>query len=93
MDTEEIKRLIEENLKTALVKVEDDSYRHRNHKQAAGKGGHYKLIVVSEAFEKMDMISRHRKIYEVLGMHTHQKIHALSIQAHTPEEWEKKGSS
>lgn len=92
MDTEQIKSLIEKNLQVHLIEVDDDSYRHRNHKQAVGKGGHYNLLVVSDDFIGMDMISRHRKIYDILQMHTHQHIHALSIKAHTKKEWEQKGS-
>jgi len=69
------------------VEIKDDSASHAGHAGARDGGGHFFLTVVSEAFEGQPTLARHRKIYELMGDLMHSKIHALSIQAKTPEEF------
>lgn len=61
-----------------------------------GKESHFKLTVVSEAFDGVRAVARHQKIYAIASpLMTAQggTIHALAIHAHTPAEWEKLGGS
>ncbi len=48
---------------------------------------HFEALVVSPAFAGKRTLQRHRRIYGALGTHIGGDIHALSIQAYTPEEW------
>jgi len=48
---------------------------------------HYEAVVVSPAFAGKRTLQRHRLIYGALGEHMGSAIHALSIQAYTPDEW------
>ncbi|TFG86155.1 MAG: BolA/IbaG family iron-sulfur metabolism protein [Chromatiales bacterium] len=48
---------------------------------------HFEALVVSPAFAGKRTLQRHRLIYGALGTHIGGDIHALSIQAYTPEEW------
>jgi acid stress-induced BolA-like protein IbaG/YrbA len=48
---------------------------------------HFEALVVSPAFAGKHSLQRHRLIYGALGTHIGGDIHALSIQAYTPEEW------
>ncbi len=91
MTAEEIQKKLQENIRSEIIQVEDDSGRHKKHKQSFGKGGHYNLLIVSDDFEGMPLVARHRKIYEILNMGTVQ-IHALSISAMTPKEWREKNA-
>lgn len=63
------------------ISVRDDSALHTGHAGARGGGGHYHLDIVSDQFEGLSTLKRHRLIYQHLGelMTTH--IHALSISA------------
>lgn len=72
----------------APVKVEliDDSALHAGHAGARSGGGHYRLSIVSAAFAGKNTVSRHRMIYDVLGDMMRKEIHALAIQAETPED-------
>lgn len=72
----------------APVKVEliDDSALHAGHAGARSGGGHYRLSVVSAAFAGKNTVSRHRMIYDALGDMMRKEIHALAIQAETPED-------
>jgi BolA protein len=64
----------------------DDSARHAGHAGARDGGGHYRLTIVSTRFAGCGTLQRHRLIYEALGLMMRREIHALSIQALTPDE-------
>ncbi|VCU71997.1 transcriptional regulator BolA [Pigmentiphaga humi] len=68
------------------VEVQDDSHLHAGHAGAQGGAGHFRLLVVSSRFAGLNRVARHRLVYDRLAdlMPTH--IHALAIQALTPEE-------
>lgn len=93
MDVESIKSLLMRCFQTVELDVEDDSGRHKRHKQSQGKGGHFKVLIVSDDFVGLDLVARHRSIYEALDMKDQTKIHALAIFAWTVEEWRKKCQS
>ena len=46
----------------------------------------FKLVIVSDNFIEMTKVKRHQLIYQIL-VETMKKIHALSIQAFTIEEY------
>lgn len=77
MQTDEIKRLIEAGLPDAVVQVDGD-------------GTHFSAAVVSAEFAGKSMVQKHQLVYKTLGEKMGTDIHALSIQAYTPEEWERK---
>ncbi len=68
------------------IELEDESHLHAGHAGAAGGAGHFRLRIVSSRFAGLGKIARHRLVYDRLAdlMPTH--IHALAIQALTPEE-------
>jgi len=92
MDVETIENLLKEKFKIIHLNVEDDSGRHKRHKQSQGKGGHFKLLIVSNDFEGINLVSRHRKIYEALNMGK-VEIHALGMQVFTEKEWKQRNVS
>ena len=58
----------------------------------ACSGAKLELTIVSEDFDKVPLIQRHRKVQALLkedGL-MKEKIHALTIKAWTPEQWEAK---
>jgi acid stress-induced BolA-like protein IbaG/YrbA len=74
MTPQEIEKLIADGLPGANVQVlsEDDT--------------HFDAIVISAAFEGKRQLQRHQMVYKTLGDLVGGEIHALSIQAKTPEE-------
>lgn len=55
-----------------------------------GDGTHFEAIVVGEVFRDKSLIEKHRMVYGTLGDNVQGgAIHALSIRAYTPEEWER----
>jgi BolA family transcriptional regulator, general stress-responsive regulator len=78
------------DLKAALpidhIAIEDESHLHAGHAGAASGGGHFKLTLVSSAFDGLNRVARHRLIYAALNRHIPTEIHALTIEAHSPAE-------
>ncbi len=78
------------DLKAALpidhIAIEDESHLHAGHAGAASGGGHFKLTLVSSAFDGLNRVARHRLIYTALNRHIPTEIHALTIEAHSPAE-------
>lgn len=52
---------------------------------------HFKVIVVSAAFAGKSRVARHQAVNALLADEIAGPVHALSIQAHTPEEWVARG--
>ena len=73
-------------LSPELIEIEDDSDKHAGHAGNTG-GGHYNLLIVSDAFSGLTLIKRHRLVFEQVESLMKSKIHALSIQAKTPVEY------
>lgn len=81
--------LIEQRLaaiEPEIIELYDESGEHVGHAGAASGGGHYQLIVVSRRFEGQSRVARHRLVYQALGELMGGRVHALAIQALTPEE-------
>lgn len=73
-------------LQPEAIELIDDSALHAGHAGAAGGGGHFRLKIVSPLFAGRNTLARHRLVYDNLGTLMHGAIHALSIQALTPDE-------
>ena len=62
-----------------------------NHSVSPGSESHFRVLVVSNRFESKSRLNRHRAINQVLADELAGPIHALAIEALTPEEWSAKG--
>jgi len=82
--------VIESRLREAFqphsLAVRDDSHHHAGHEGAKSGGGHYAVTIVSSHFEGKSSLQRHQMIYRALNDLMQKDIHALSIQALTPDE-------
>ena len=79
MDPSEITQLIEAGFDGATVKVMSDDNTH------------FEALVVAAEFEGLRPIARHQLVYQCLGALVGNEIHALSIKALTPQEWQAAG--
>ncbi|MBI2801915.1 MAG: BolA family transcriptional regulator [Gammaproteobacteria bacterium] len=66
--------------------VDDQSAQHRGHAGAATGKGHFAVALVAEAFRGRSQVARHRAIYTALASLLETDIHALSIEALSPDE-------
>jgi BolA protein len=81
-----IRERLERELQPAALEIIDESAKHAGHAGAASGGGHFIVDIVASVFRDMTPIQRHRLVYSALDDLLQQEIHALSIQAKTPEE-------
>jgi len=54
---------------------------------------HFEAVVIAPQFAGKRPLQRHQLVYATLGAAVGREIHALSIQAHTPEEWASRGGA
>lgn len=66
--------------------IEDESALHAGHPGARGGGGHFRVRIVSTEFAGHNRLARHRMVYAAMGDMMQREIHALAIQALTPDE-------
>ena len=55
-----------------------------------GSKDHFSIIVISNKFENMSLVNRHRKIYSIFKDEISKEIHAMQIQTYTCREWHDK---
>lgn len=56
-------------------------------------GTHFAARVVAREFAGKRALARHQLVYRALGDRVGREIHALSIEALTPEEWTGRGAA
>ena len=81
MTPEDVQALIESNVPDATATVgrprgiEDDD--------------HLAATVVSPAFKGKSLLDQHELVYDALGEHMTEDIHAIELSTYTPAEYEK----
>ena len=83
---ERIRSLLVDSLAPDAIEVTDDSHKHAGHAGARGGQGHFSVEIVSAAFAGKLPLARHRLVYAALGEMMQTDIHALAIEARTPDE-------
>lgn len=73
-------------LAPVALEVTDDSHLHAGHEGARDGRGHYSVDIVSDAFDGLGPVARHRAVYAAVGGLMTTDIHALAIRARTPAE-------
>jgi BolA protein len=82
---EKIRQVLTARLAPVSLEIRDDSARHAGH-AGAREGGHFSVIVVSDQFAGRTRMQRHQLVYAAVSELMRTDIHALSIQARTPQE-------
>lgn len=59
----------------------------QQHNVPRGAESHFKIVIVSEAFEGKTLLARHRLIHGILAEALTTHIHALALHTMTNEEW------
>lgn len=83
----ELSRRIEAELAPVRVVLQNDSDQHAGHAGHDGSGeSHFSVLVVSAAFAGLNRVQRQRLVFRAVGDLMNSRVHALQIQAQTPEE-------
>ena len=83
---ERIRVLLHEALAPTVLDLVDESHLHAGHAGAASGGSHYRLTIVAPAFSGLNLVRRHRLVYDSVHLMMQHEIHALAITALTPDE-------
>ncbi len=81
---DEIRRKLEQTFAPRLLKVVDESEKHRGHAgYQEGGQSHFHVTIGSERFEGMSRLQRHRAVHDALGAELIGRIHALALKIET----------
>lgn len=80
-----IRKKLTEAFSPAVLEVRNESNMHSVPK---GSETHFKVLVVTDKFESLPLLKRHRLVNEALEEELQSGVHALSIVAKTPAQWE-----
>jgi len=80
---EALTKQITEALQPSVLQVINESYKHNVPK---GSESHFKVLVVSEAFDGLAPLARHRLVNSAVKA-TIPTIHAFSVEAKTPAQY------
>ncbi len=76
MNPHDVEQLIRAGMPGAQVQVESDDSTH------------FSALIVSESFTGKRTLQRHQLVYATLGKLMGNEIHALTMQTHTPAEFQ-----
>jgi BolA protein len=82
---DQLRAALERDLAPLSLEIIDDSAKHAGH-VGAREGGHFRVALVSRAFSGVAQLERHRLVYAAVAPLMGRGIHALNIDAHSPEE-------
>ncbi len=82
----EIEDLIEAEIPDAVARVTNPRIHDDEDEDA-----HFAAWVVSPAFDGESLVDQHQRVYDAVGDHMTQSVHALEIKTYTPEEYAEHG--
>ncbi|MDG2960765.1 BolA/IbaG family iron-sulfur metabolism protein [Bisgaard Taxon 10/6] len=67
-----------------FIHIENESHRHR-----ADRGGesHFKVVLVSDKFNELSRVARHKLVYQCVAQELADGLHALALHTFTLAEW------
>ena len=84
----DIEQKLAETLTPAHLEVINESQMHN---VPPGSESHFKVVIVTDAFEGVSRVRRHQQVNGILAKELKEDIHALSMQTMTPDEWTARG--
>lgn len=84
---EQLQQRLQEKLNPLALEVLDESQQHHGHAGANGTGfgTHFRVRITAQAFVGKSPVARHRLVYDALQDFMEQGLHALAIEAKTPQ--------
>lgn len=90
---ERIEEKLIEAFRPSSLRVVDESHLHAGHAGSRPGGEtHFRVSLVSGSFSGKSRIERHRMVNSALAAELAGQVHALAVQAHSPEEAERRSA-
>ena len=83
-----IRRKLEDGFSPVELQVINESHMHAG---PPNRETHFKVVIVGDAFAGKARVMRHRAVNRALAAELEAGVHALSIQAWTPDEFTARG--
>ena len=80
MTKEDIFKRLSKKIKNSTIEICDNT----------ADSNHFSILIISDMFNKLSLINRHKIIYNLFKDELTREIHALQIKAFTPQEWNQK---
>lgn len=80
---QQIENKISNAFDVTFMQMENESHMH----SGPAEESHFKLTLVSPAFEGMNKVKRHQAVYKALADEM-PLFHALALHTYSPSEWE-----
>lgn len=77
-----------QSLQPAFLEVVNESNKHNVPK---GSESHFKVTIISSAFEGKTLVARHQMVNGILADELENAIHALALHTMTQSEWSGRG--
>jgi BolA protein len=81
-----IREILTREFAPTALDIEDQGHLHIGHAGARDGRGHFRVRIVSPAFAGQSPVVRHRAVYGALAEMLKTDIHALAVEARTPDE-------
>lgn len=67
------------------LEVENESHQHS---VPANSETHFRVVLVSAAFDGCSRVKRHQQVYSALATQLQGPVHALALHTYAPGEWQ-----
>jgi len=82
---ETIQTKLQSAISTTVLDVTNESHMHNVPKDSET---HFRVVIVSDDFDKQTLVARHRSINKLLAQELSGGVHALALHTFTPQEWQ-----
>lgn len=86
---ETIRQRLEDALKPQYLEVVNESHQHS---VPANSETHFKVVLVSDAFDGCRKVARHQQVYALLAEELAGPVHALALHTYSPLEWQERNA-
>jgi BolA protein len=83
---DELERRLRERFRPTHLDIRDDSAKHAGHAGATSGGGHFRVTIVSAAFEGLTLLEQHRAVNDVVADLFGDRVHALGLKTSVPSD-------
>lgn len=82
-----MRKKIESTFAPSVLDIVDESHLHQGHSgHREGGESHFRVLIVSDAFEGASRVDRQRRVYAALADELAGPVHALALKTQTPGE-------
>jgi stress-induced morphogen len=84
---QEIEQQLASQFTPQYLEVTNESHQHS---VPANSETHFKVVLVSAAFDGRRKVARHQQVYAALAPQLEGPVHALALHTYTPLEWQQR---